>query len=133
MDGSKLMNRLRADNKFPYADPEGTDDEQENDQHAEGERHDVVDVVGAGRDVEKEDEMNSHLRDRQNGQRDGNARTLDKCGARDKERHDCEQRREASVDHKRIGITYTVDFAVTQLVVVYPPLTPSNRAGDAIG
>ncbi len=52
-------------------------DDQENDQHAEGQRHDVVDVVGTGRDVEKEDEVNAHLRDRENGQRDGNARLPD--------------------------------------------------------
>ena len=48
--------------------------QQENDQHAEGKRHDVVDVVGAGRDVEEEDEVNAHLRDRENDQCDGNAR-----------------------------------------------------------
>src|SRR5437016_768718 len=38
-------------------DPERAGDDQQNDQHAEGKRHDVVDVVGAGRDVEEEDEV----------------------------------------------------------------------------
>jgi hypothetical protein len=43
-------------------DPERAADQHENDRHAEGKRHDVVDVVGAGRDVEKEDEMNASSR-----------------------------------------------------------------------
>ena len=72
--------------------------QQQDDQHAEGKRHDVVDVVGAGRDVEEEDQVNAHLRDRENDQRDGNARCPDQRGARDKERHDGEQRREPKPD-----------------------------------
>src|ERR1700730_3873750 len=75
-------------------DPEGTGEQHQNDQHAEGKRHDVVDVIWAGRDVEEEDKVYAHLRDGENDQRDGNARTPDKCGARDKEGHDGEQRRE---------------------------------------
>ena len=44
-------------------DPERTREQQENNQHAEGERHDIVDVVRACRDVEEEDEVYAHLRD----------------------------------------------------------------------
>src|SRR5215204_4695543 len=79
-------------------DPERTGDDQKNDQQPEGKRQNVVDVVRTGRDVEKEDEVNAHLRDRENGERDGNARLPDQRGARDKERYDGEQRRESQPD-----------------------------------
>ena len=51
-----------------HSDPAMT---SEHDQHAEGQRQDVVDVVGAGRDVEEEDEVDAHLGDREHRQRDG--------------------------------------------------------------
>ena len=75
-------------------DPERTGEEQQNDQHAEGKRHDIVDVVRTGRDVEEEDEVNAHLRDCENDQGDRNAWPPDECGARDEEGHNGEQRRE---------------------------------------
>ena len=42
-------------------DPERAGHEHENDQHAEGECQDVVDVVRAGGDVQEEDEMDARL------------------------------------------------------------------------
>ena len=44
--------------------------------------------------MEEEDEVNAHLRDRENDQGDRNARTPDERGARDIEGYDGEQRRE---------------------------------------
>ena len=75
-------------------DPERAAEDQQDDQHAEGKRHDVVDVVWAGRDVEEKDEVNPHLRDCENDQGNRNARAPDEGRARDKEGHDGEQRRE---------------------------------------
>ncbi len=48
-------------------------DDQQNDQHPEGQRHDVIEVVGARRDMDEKDEVNAHLGDRENSQRDGYA------------------------------------------------------------
>ena len=75
-------------------DPERPGEDQQDDQHAEGKRHDIVDVVWAGRDVEEKDEVNPHLRECENDQGNRNARTPDECRARDKEGYDGEQRRE---------------------------------------
>ena len=75
-------------------DPERTGEEQQDDQHAKGKRQDVVDVVWTGRDLEEEDKVNAHLRDRENDQGDGNARFPDEGGARDEEGHNGEQGRE---------------------------------------
>ena len=75
-------------------DPQRTGEHQQDDQHAEGKRQDIVDHVWSGRDVEEEDEVNAHLRDCENDQGDWNAWTPDECGARDEKRHNGEQDRE---------------------------------------
>ena len=54
-------------------DPQRSDDQQEHDQHAERQRQHVVGVVRPGGDVQEEDQVNAHLRDRQHDQRDRDA------------------------------------------------------------
>ena len=46
-------------------DPERAEDEQHHDQDAEREREHIVDAVLAGRDVQEEDEVHAHLRQRE--------------------------------------------------------------------
>ena len=51
------------------------------DQHAEGERQHVVGVVGPGRDVQEEGEVDAHLRDRERRERHRHAGRVDEAGA----------------------------------------------------
>ena len=76
-------------------DPERPDDDQKDDQDAERQRQDVVDVVGPGGDVQEEDQVHADLSDRQHHQRDRNAGVPNQGRPGDKERHRRQQDRQA--------------------------------------
>ena len=59
---------------------------------------DVVGVVGPRGDVQEEDEVDAHLRDREDGERDGRCSAPRRAGAAREERRDREQRREREPD-----------------------------------
>src|ERR1700723_500301 len=66
-------------------DPEGTEDNQTNDQDSEGEGENVVLVVRRSGDVQEEDEMDAHLGDGEYEQRQSEPGSVDEVGASDPE------------------------------------------------
>lgn len=60
-------------------DPHGAEDDEAHDQHSEGEGENVVGIVGSRRDVQEEDEVDAHLRDREYQDGDGDARSVDRA------------------------------------------------------
>ena len=75
-----------------------SDNQQKDDQHAERKRQHVVEALGASGDVQEEDEVNAHLRDRQHHQCNRNAGLPDQRRTGDEERDDCDQRRQPKAD-----------------------------------
>ena len=58
----------------------------------------LLKLSGAGGDVQEEDEVNAHLRDRQHHQCNRNAGLPDQRRTGDEERNDCDQRRQPKAD-----------------------------------
>jgi ADP-heptose:LPS heptosyltransferase len=95
-------------------DPERAEDEQHDNQQAERQRHDVVDAVGPRREVQEEDQVHAHLRERQHRERDRDAGLPDQRAARDVERDAGQQSRQRQADE--VAANRTRDVSGGELV-----------------
>src|SRR5271156_4356584 len=77
-------------------DPERTRNDERDDEDAEGKRQHVVGIVRTGTDVQKEYQVNSHLRDGEYGQSGRYSRRPQQIGLR----HDEGRRREQQCESK---------------------------------